>query len=499
MQVSLRLKPNEGPTNLNLTVARDMKPAVASAVTKNWEPRPGSPSQSRSYAMGYALRLELGNLRGNSVPGKLYLSLPDAERTVVAGVFEATLPAYGLSAVQNPEDWPQWRGPLRNGVALVSPPLANSWPSGAPKLLWRTERLMNNGKGTGHSSPVVAGGRVYLYGYCLDSDATGGAYDEVACLDAGSGSLLWRTKLPAWRARDAQWQSSTPSIVNGRLYVWGRRPAYCLDTKDGKVLWQQTFSNGEPSSFAVLDGIAILICKGFYGFDAVTGEVRWNRSDAESRWSSSPSPVFWWHEGKNYALCAYKNVELMDPSTGEAIWKLPWVKGNPADSGRKGNSTPAVVGDYMVVAQTADGTTMEGYKLSLEGPRKLWQVAHHDSGTSPLIYNGYVYTVGGGDYGKPTSMRCVELQTGRVAWEQFFPKSEGQGCSSPIAADGKIFGYLKFGKLLCMWKADPNHCILLGTATVGAEQYSSLAFAQGRLFVRLPDGVACYDVTAGGQ
>src|ERR1039458_2661215 len=110
--------------------------------------------------------------------------------------------------------------PLAAGIRAAISPTAPAAAT-APKLLWRTERLMNNGKGTGHSSPVVAGGRLYLYGYCLDSDATGGAYDEVACLDAGSGSLLWRTKLPAWRARDAQWQSSTPSIVNGRLYVWG--------------------------------------------------------------------------------------------------------------------------------------------------------------------------------------------------------------------------------------------------------------------------------------
>ena len=169
VQVFLRLLPNQGPTNLNLTVTRDLKSAVATSVTKNWGSRPGSPSQSRSYATGFLLRLELGNPRGKSVPGKLYLALPDAERTVVGGLFDATLPDFGLTAGQNPEDWPQWRGPLRNGVALVSPSLANSWPAVGPRLLWRADRLMNGGKATGDSSPVVAGGRVYLYGYWLDT------------------------------------------------------------------------------------------------------------------------------------------------------------------------------------------------------------------------------------------------------------------------------------------------------------------------------------------
>ena len=55
-------------------------------------------------------------------------------------------------------DWPQWRGPDRNGVAPESPPLANAWSSTGPKLLWQIQPLMNGGKETGHSSPAVAGG-----------------------------------------------------------------------------------------------------------------------------------------------------------------------------------------------------------------------------------------------------------------------------------------------------------------------------------------------------
>jgi len=504
VQVFLRLKPNEAPTNMNLTVPSDTKPAVATPVTKNWGTRPGSPSQSRSYSMGYALRLELGNPKGNSIPGKLYLALPDTERTVIAGVFEATLPAYGLTAMQNSEDWPQWRGPLRNGLALVSPPLANSWLGEGPKLLWKAERLMNGGKATGHSSPVVVGGQVYLHGNWSGANTPGGANDAVACLSASTGSLLWRSVFPVNDEDDPTGasHSSTPCVGDGRLYVAGHKQAYCLDAKDGKLLWQQPLdarANGMSSSFAVMDGVAILTCKGFYGFEALTGQVRWHRSEDPGPGAGVfPSPACWRHEGKNYVVCPCRSVELMEPTVGEAIWKIPWLVGSwtsPTGNWR-GNSTPAIVGDWMVLTQTGDVTAMEAYKMSLEGPKKLWHVAHHDSATSPLIYQGYVYTIGGGDYGKATSIRCVELQTGRVAWEQrTFP----QGCSSPIAADGKIFGYLKFGKLLCMWKADPNRCTLLASTPVRSDGYSSLAFAQGHLFVRLDDGVACYDVTARGQ
>jgi outer membrane protein assembly factor BamB len=178
----------------------------------------------------------------------------------------------------------------------------------------------------------------------------------------------------------------------------------------------------------------------------------------------------------------------MDPATGQAIWKMPWTEGGW--SSWNGNSSPSIVGDQMVINQKAGG--MEGYPLSLDAPTKLWHLPDHDCGTSPLIYEGHVYTLGGGDYGKPTSIRCADLQTGKVNWEQ---PTQPQGCSSPIAADGKIFGYLKFGQLLCMWKADPDKYSLLATAVVKADGYSSLAFADGRLYLRLNDGVACYDVT----
>jgi len=396
-------------------------------------------------------------------------------------------------------DWPQWRGPDRNGVAPESPPLADEWPGPGPKLLWQIERLMHGGDETGHSSPVVAGGRVYLYGNWMDAKTPEGANDAVTCLNASTGALLWRSVFPADGQGEVRAHGSTPCVVNGRLYVAGRRRVYCLDAANGKLLWKQPIdlpvkSSGISCSFAVVDGIAILICQGFYGFDALTGQVRWRRTEAPGPWNSNggwpscPSAVVWRHEGKNYVVCSCKSVELLDPATGQAIWKIPWVEGGW--SSWNGNSTPSIIGDRMVINQKAGG--LEGYALSLEAPRKLWHIPDHDVATSPLIYQGNVYTIGGGDYAKTTSMKCADLFDGTVAWER---NTKPQGASSPLAADGKIFGFLQFGRLLCMWKADPLHYTLLATTPVKADGYSSPAFANGCLYLRLLDGAACYDVT----
>lgn len=247
-----------------------------------------------------------------------------------------------------------------------------------------------------------------------------------------------------------------------------------------------------------MDGVAILICRGFYGFDALTGKIVWQRTeepgnwDKDGAWGAYPSAMIWRHEGKNYVVCCCKSVELMDPLTGQALWKIPWVEGRW--SSWVGNSSPAIVGDQMVIMQKGGG--LEAYALSLDAPRKLWHVADPDVATSPLIYQGNVYTLGGGDYGKSTSMKCVDLPSGKINWDQ---PAEPQGCSSPLAADGKIFGFLKFGRAMCMWRAAPDQYTLLATAPIRSEGYSSMAFASGNLYVRLPDGIACYDLTSKGN
>jgi outer membrane protein assembly factor BamB len=330
----------------------------------------------------------------------------------------------------------------------------------------------------------------------MDAKSEGGADDAVACLNASTGVVVWKSVFPAAGPAGVRSQSSTPCVRDGRLYVAGQKRVYCLDATTGKLIWQQAIDapgDGVSCSLAVVDGIAIMISKGFYGFDALTGQVRWRRAEKSGNWNKDgawgayTSPVCWRHDGKNYVICSCKSVELMDPSTGQAVWKIPWVEGGW--SSWNGNSSPAIVGDLMVINQKAGG--LEGYSLSLESPTKLWHIPDHDVATSPLIYEGNVYTIGGGDYGKTTSIRCANLQQGTVAWEQAL---KPQGCSSPLAADGKIFGFAQFGKVLGMWKADPKSYVLLASAPVNADGYSSLAFVDGRLYLRMQDGISCYDL-----
>jgi hypothetical protein len=88
--VYLRLKPGEKIAGHTWTVNKDPR-AGAPQVVKRWKPNPRFAAQQKSFPNGYALKLEFGQVDEEEAPGKIYLALPDAEQTVVAGAFEASI------------------------------------------------------------------------------------------------------------------------------------------------------------------------------------------------------------------------------------------------------------------------------------------------------------------------------------------------------------------------------------------------------------------------
>ena len=94
IMVYLRLKPGEKLGGGSWTISKDMKGAGVPPVTKRWQPNPQFAPTTKNYTSGYAMKLELGLIRRGEVKGKVFISLPDTEKTVIAGTFtaETTLP-----------------------------------------------------------------------------------------------------------------------------------------------------------------------------------------------------------------------------------------------------------------------------------------------------------------------------------------------------------------------------------------------------------------------
>ena len=196
-----------------------------------------------------------------------------------------------LAAVGRAEDWPQWLGPRRDNSSTetVAP-----WKE-APKALWRKS------VGEGHSSPVVADGKVFLHTKVKDKDA-----EEVAAYEAVSGKPLWAKQYdrgPLHKGFIRQFgvgPRATPTYHKGHLYTLGVTGfLVCWDARDGKQLWSvDTAKKFAPPKLAfgvscspLMEGNAVLIAVGASGasvvaFNGEDGKVLWKSLDDPPSYSS---------------------------------------------------------------------------------------------------------------------------------------------------------------------------------------------------------------------
>src|SRR5687768_9594377 len=159
-------------------------------------------------------------------------------------------------------DWPQWRGPDRNGISKETG-LLEKWPEGGPPLAWKI-----TGLGTGHSSISVANGRIFTLG-----DGSDGSY--VRALDEKSGKPLWSTKLgQAGGGEDPDPNRTgtrgTPTVDGDKLYVLGQYGDLACLTTDGKDVWRANLVEdfgGEMQKWAyaespLVDGDKLIVTPG---------------------------------------------------------------------------------------------------------------------------------------------------------------------------------------------------------------------------------------------
>jgi outer membrane protein assembly factor BamB len=192
-------------------------------------------------------------------------------------------------------DWPQWRGPNRDGKS-VDTGLLKQWPENGPPLAWRVDKL-----GGGDSAPSIAAGRIFGMGNRGDKEV-------VWALSEKDGSEIWVTPLgPAFQQQPSQGRegpSCTPTVDGERLYVEGLGgTAACLQVKDGKIVWQRSltedFGGRRPMwsyrESPLVDGDKVILTPG--GADAIlvalnklTGETIWKAKMPDSPAGASEAP-----------------------------------------------------------------------------------------------------------------------------------------------------------------------------------------------------------------
>jgi outer membrane protein assembly factor BamB len=224
--------------------------------------------------------------------------------------------------------WPMFRGPNASGIGDTGTLPAEFGPT--KNVVWKVALP------PGHSSPVIAAGRVYL-------TASDGDKLETICLDEKTGSILWRKESP--RARKEPLHklnnpaSPSPLTDGKRVWVWFPDYGLLAYDKDGRELWRTPlgpFENvyGMGSSPNLFGKTLVLSCdqsRGSFiaGFDADTGKQKWRRPRPEALSGHATPVAYAAKDGRTQVLVPGSfRMDAYDPESGEAIW---WVTGLPSE------------------------------------------------------------------------------------------------------------------------------------------------------------------------
>jgi outer membrane protein assembly factor BamB len=325
------------------------------------------------------------------------------------------------------EDWPQWRGPHRDGIAtgFVEP---KAWPEKL-QLKWKVE------VGEGHSSPVVADGRIYMH-------TRQGEREVLSCLRPEDGTPIWQqaytapyTMNPA-AAGHGKGVKSTPVVAGGRIYTFGINGTLsCFDAKTGKPQWRKEF--GSPD-FGVamspeVDGGLVIAYVGnndhgaLTAFDGATGAEKWSWAGDGPAYASPIVAEL--GRMRQVVTQSRSNIVGVSVDTGELLWRIPYTTDYAQNI-----VTPVLYHDTLIFSGIGNPTI--GVKLLKRGSawatETVWQ--NKDLSmymSSPVVSSDLLF---GLSMRKRGQLVCLNPATGATLWT-----SEGRlADSGAIVSAGSV-------------------------------------------------------------
>lgn len=377
-------------------------------------------------------------------------------------------------------DWPQWRGPKRNGISEEKD-FRIQWPKEGPHRLWTAK------VGIGFSSVSVVGGKLYTMGNVTD-------VDHVMCLEVATGKLLWDYKYPCAAVDPNGYHGPrcTPTVDGERVFTVSRRGhVLCLNAATGALVWTKNlvtdFGGGIPvwgfAGSPLVEGELLILetsaaARSVAALDKKTGRVVWANGNFAAGYSS---PVaFPLARDRAVAVFSAGGLTGRAASNGRILWHYNWRTTYEVNA-----ATPIVFEDKIFISSGYNsGCAL--LQMTADTIKPVWSnknMKNHMN--SCVLWQGHLY---GFDEGQ---LCCLDVITGAVKWTN---PSYGKG--SLMLADAILILYGERGRL-GLAEASPAGFRELASAQVlgGNNTWAAPVLANGRIYCRSQADLVCLDVT----
>jgi outer membrane protein assembly factor BamB len=406
-------------------------------------------------------------------------------------------------------DWPQWRGPRRDGICDETG-LLRQWPEAGPPLVWKS-----GGLGRGYCAPIVVGNRIYLTGDF-------GEELHVIALDL-DGKPVWRVK--NGRAWNGPYPGARASCTysEGRLYhlnAHGRLA--CLDAKTGAEVWSADILErfgGQVihwglSECVLVDGPRVIVMPGgdkalLAALDKQTGATAWSSAPLRLGKAASPShervpepegeadnasyasPIlFKLGDRRLFVSCSLRHVFGADADTGELVWSRPLLT-----QYRVIASTPVLVGKDAVFVTGPDAGGGKLYRLKQDGKsvgvETVWRADLDSCQGGVVCAEGMLF---GARYRQGMTWHGLDAATGAVRHEL-----KGFAKGPVLYADQRLYCLSEEGEAALL-KPGSGSFDFAGRFRLVPERKNDLwthpVIVNGRLYLRYHEMLFCYDVRA---
>jgi outer membrane protein assembly factor BamB len=399
-----------------------------------------------------------------------------ARRVALVGIMACTGLTTFVSAQNTALDWPQWRGPNRDGT-LASFTEPKAWPDNLTRR-WKVE------VGTGYATPIVVGNRVYAF-------ARQGENEVMRALDAGSGAVVWETSYPApfamnsATARHGPGPKSTPTFDNGRLFTLGMSGIVtAFDAATGKQIWQKPAPPVEPTyhtaQSALVDGGLVILHVGgnnqgaLTAFDAATGAVKWAWNGDGPGYGSAILAEL--GGTRQVIVLSQQRLVGVDAANGQLLWSVPFMARSTTNS-----ITPLVYGQTVIVS--GQGKPLTAYRISKANDQWAADLAWENdqlqmSFSNPVLVRDAVFSLSPLNSGQ---FFWADAKTGSTLWRSA-PRQAG---NAAIVRAGDYLFVLKDEGQLLVARSTPGGFEPLKTYTVAdSATWAPPVISGNRVFVK---------------